>query len=621
MRFLAILLLLCASPAVAGSLARADAAFARQQPREAWVELLNATREMPANGTAWMYRARVALRLGRSADAVAALDRAIRAGYAIDRTRHFRAHALILAGDPGAALTVARPERIPAPFRAYAARMRGRALAMLGDNAGAAREFGAALAMRPDDSALWIDLARFRESTGELAGAIAASEKAWRLAPRDVPALVLRGEMVRAQYGLLAALPWFDRALEIDRNDVEALLARAATLGELGRTRDMLSDTRMVLSLDPGNARAFYLQAVLAARARNFPLADAMLGRTGGALDGWPSVRLLRGIIAYQQGASQRAIDYLGPLVDAQPANARARRLLAAAQWQAGDAAGVIQTLRPMDGTADADSYVTALLARALEASADRETAALYIDRLGRFGARTDSIAALASASDGVAGEAVRQIRLLLNDGGAARALALAESLARTNAGAPGSHMVLGDVLMRLGRPGEAAAAYRNAANLRFSEPVALRLVEALLRAGRPDMASHVLELFRRQNPLSVGGQVVHADLLMARNDYGAAATLLAGLDRRLGYRDVAIATNLAWSAYRAGRGDLALAAARRAYALAPDNAAVSHAYGWILFRQGGNRAAALALLEQAAGQAPGWTLAQRHLVEARRRS
>ena len=64
------------------------------------------------------------------------------------------------------------------------------------------------------------------------------------LGPRNVEALVLRGELTRGQYGLAAALPWFDRALEVDPDNVAALLERAITYGDLGRMGDMLADAR-----------------------------------------------------------------------------------------------------------------------------------------------------------------------------------------------------------------------------------------------------------------------------------------------------------------------------------------------------------------------------------------
>ena len=254
--------------------AAADTALAQNQPRSARILLMNATDADAKNAVAWMYQARVALTLDDGRGAGQALDRAIDAGFPVARTLHFRAHALLLQHHAADALEVARPDRIPAPYRGYAARMRGRALAELGDFAGAAREFGTALAITPRSAPLWTDIARFRLLTGERLGAIRASDHAVALDRGNVDVLVLKGMLVRDQYGLAASLAWFDKALAVDRFDLDAQLERAATLGDLGRTQEMLAATRAVLALDASNPRAFYIQASLAARARKFALAD-----------------------------------------------------------------------------------------------------------------------------------------------------------------------------------------------------------------------------------------------------------------------------------------------------------------------------------------------------------
>ena len=69
---------------------------------------------------------------------------------------------------------------------------------------------------RPNDSDVWTDVARFRRSSGDLAGALEAADRAVAARPRNAEALALRGELTRGQYGLAAAIPWFDRALEVD---------------------------------------------------------------------------------------------------------------------------------------------------------------------------------------------------------------------------------------------------------------------------------------------------------------------------------------------------------------------------------------------------------------------
>lgn len=603
-------------------LAAADAAFAQHQPRSAWIELMNAIDADPDNRLAWMYRARVALALDRPQEAGDALDRAIKAGFPESRTLHFRAHALLLEDNPSEALRVAAADRVSPLHRAYAARMRGRARAAMGDYPGAAREFGAAMAITPRDPALWIDLADFRLRTGERRGAIEASDQAVALDRGNVAALILKGRLARDQYGLAAALVWFDRALEIDRLDIDAQLERAATLGDMGRTREMLEATRAVQALDQGNPRAFYLQAVLAARARKFALADKLVDLAGGALDDMPGMMLLKGAIAYQRGMFGEAIAALTPLVRAQPENVAARRLLAAADWQTGDSDSVIAALEPvLDG--GADSYALTLLGRAYEARDDRATAAAYLDRAALEKDTSSADPAMvedlrwSAQRNGDAVSRAALVRALLASGDGAQALDMALALQRENPGAAEAHMLAGDVWSALSRWPQAITAYARAANLNFSEAIALRFVAALGHGGRPRDARRVLALFLDQHPMNIPARVVQADLLMTDGRFADAATILEGLRRRIGSRDVAIGVNLAWCYFRTNRPDEALALAAEAYRLAPANPRVSHSYGWILFKSGRNPAGALALLQQAAAQAPDWPLARSHLAEA----
>jgi cellulose synthase operon protein C len=618
-----------AAPALAGRVesmryvVAADAAFVQGQPRSARIQLMNATDADPKNALAWMYQARVALALDDARGAEDALDRAIDAGYPLARTQHLRAHALILEHRPADALAAAKADRVAAPYRGYAARMRGRALADLGDFGGAAREFGAAMAITPRSVGLWVDLARFRLLTGERLGAIRASDQAVALDHDNVEALVLKGMLVRDQYGLAAALAWFDKALAIDRFDLDAQLERAATLGDMGRTSEMLAVTRAVQALDPANPRAFYLQAVLAARARNFKLADKLIDQVGGALDDMPAMLLLKGSVAYQLGSFSEATDALSDLVESQPANIAARRLLAAAQWQSGNAAAVLATLAPMADAPDADGYALTLAGRAYEAQGDRETAARYFDRAAHYRAAPvqDALLPTIVADDDQAGgdaaAKVAQVHALLAAGDIHQGLAMALAIQRDNPGAPDAHLLAGDAWSAAGQAGRAIDAYRRAANLKFSEAAALRMIGALNRAGRLPDAVRVLDLFLSQNPISVRGRVLQADLLMARGRFGEAANVLEALEKRLGGRDVAVASNLAWCYFRTDRVDQALEAAAQAYRLAPGNPRLSHSYGWILYKSGRNPRGALALLQQAAAQAPDWGLARAHLAEA----
>jgi tetratricopeptide (TPR) repeat protein len=613
---------------------KAEAALANSLPRDARIELLNAIKEDPSYGTPHLLQAKVYLELGDGVAAEAELGRARDAGVPAARIPHLMAHALLLQNAPERALAAADPANVPRAFAAYAGRMRGRALSQLGDPGGAAREFGLAMRLSPRDSEMWVDIGRFRLSTGENAGAVEAADRAVAFGPRNPDALLLKGELARTQYGLVAALPWFERALAIDPHNVPALLAKAGTLGDLGRMRAMLATTRRVLSIEDRNPTAFYLQAVLAARAGKFALSRALMQRTSGALEDQPAAMLLVGAIEYQLGNTEQAIERLARLVSIQPDNIKARRILGAAQWRAGDVRATIETLQPIADLPDADSYVLTLIGRAYERRGERALAANYLDRaampspvLAARPADPREIEVLqrgVAINPGAAAPRVALIRALMRSGRNQEALAQALLLQQGNPGAPAAHVLAGDAFTGLGQYAQAAEAYRRAANISFTEPVAMRLVEALRGAGQGKAAARALSLFLGQNPQSVAGQLLAADFMMSAGEFGRAAIVLEGLRKRLGDRDAALLNNLAWAYFQTGRSAPALALAEKAYALTPANAAVSDTYGWLLYQTRQNRERGLSLLEQAAGQAPRnagvrWHLAQAYAAEGRK--
>lgn len=617
----------CAN-AVGSAYDRGAAAFEAGDVRTARVELLNALQANPDNSAARILQARVHLALGDGVAAESEIARARQSGVPVEQTRHLLAHARLLQSDPQGALNEASD--VPPEHSAYAARIRGRAFVALGDREAAGAEFDRAIALGADDSAVWTDVARFRRDNGDIAGAIEAADRAVGLRPVNVEALVLRGELTRQQYGLNAALPWFDRALEVDPDDVTALLERAITYGDIGRMSDMLADVRDVHRLTGGHPTAYYLQSVLAARAGNFQLARLLYNRTRGAFDATPAGMLLQSAIDFETGNVERAAVRLRELVASQPGNRKARRLLAAAQWRAGDAAGAAETLRPIVERPDADNYSLALMGRVLTRLGDTQGAALFLARAAS--PRPEALTALASLDEGefarlraAAAEApgdgptqVRLISALLARGHGAEALARARRLQAAHPGAPEVHVLVGDALGVQGNFAAAAEQYRHAANLAFTEPVALRLIGALQRSGRPEAAEQVLELFLRQNPRNVPAQILLASRMMQAGDWPRAIRLYESLRTRLGDNDATLLNNLALAYAETGDYEAAIPLARRAWVLDRDNPATADTLGWLLFKSGTDRPRGLALLQRAARGAPSDSEIRRRLEQAR---
>ncbi len=616
--------------------AHADAALARTELAEAVATLKQgnysaarnhaqaAIKADPRWGTAHAMLARAFLAIGDGVAAEGELGRAKDVGFDPARTHQLYAHAFLLQGDPKRALEEAR--KASPRYAGYAIRVGARALAAQGDNADAQAALAALLADAPNDSFALSDLARIKYQAGDLAGAIGAAQHAIDLDANNIEALTLRGELVRTQFGLVAALPWFESALKHDAYYYPALIDYAGTLGDVGRYTDMLDATRKALATRPGAPQALYLQAVLAARAGNDDVARDILTRTDGQLGGLPGALLLSGTLAYKAGAYQQAIDTWRGLVGEQPTNIVARRLLGAALLRSGDPRGALAVLRPVALRSDADSYTLSLVARAFEQSGERDWAAKYLDRsamplaigsapFGTDDPLTNLSAVAASAPD----EPVAQlglIRGLIDAGDTAAALAKAQGLVKLTPGAPNAWLALGDTLMSVNRYGDAADAYHHAVDIRFDEPTMLRTVDALDRAGRRPEAANVLALFLSQNPQNIAGQRLTAHWQIASGNWDAAIDTLENLRQRIGDRDAALLAELCYAYTGDDDPDAGVVFGKAAYALAPMNPAAADAYGWALYQQGKSEPA-LQLLEKAASIAPGSSTLRWHLGQA----
>ena len=613
-RFL-LVSLACVVPAQANAgegdartaLAAGARSFLDGNPRAARIELLNAIKADPENSLPHALQGRIYLALGDGAAAEAELQRAIRNGMEVPRLSHLLAHAYLLQGDPDRALEAADRAAGSPIALAYAHRIAARAAIALGQNDRAAGQLDAALALAPRSSLLWSDIGRFRLLTGNVGGAVEAAQRATMLNPANIEALLLMGQLVRGQYGMLAAIPWFERALDIDPGNIEAMAQFAATLGEAGQNTAMLALTRKMLTIDPDNAQAFYLQAVMAARDGNDGLARSLVYRIRGKMDMVPAMMLLQSVLEMKDGNAEQAIARLEDLLRVQPGNLTVRRLLGLALWQAGDARSAIAVLEPIARGADADSYTLTLIGRAYEAADDRAAAAISLDRAAQARRGAPTVFNRPGGLSEKLGDpenadvAIPRINAMALNGELASALNAAKRLRDLNLGTPAAHVLVGDVLTLLGRPADAANAYRAAANLQFSEATAMRFVAALQQSRQSAAALRVLDLYLSQNPRSVPALRLAADHLMATGQWDRAIGVLEGLRQRLGNRDATLLANLGWAWFSKGKPEKAVAFAGAAYALAPSNSAVTKGYGLILLRSGKDKAGGLALIKKAA--------------------
>ncbi len=594
---------------------RAMAFRASLDYRSARVELMNATAQDSRWGQAFVAQAEVALELFDAVAARAALDKATSLGVPEDETAHLLGHAHWLLGDLEHARDLLSSKTMPVKNRPYADRILGRVYIDMGDTIAAEQAFNRALKLTPNDSKLWTEIARFRLVIANQGGAIDAADYALKLDPNNLRALELRGRLVRSQFGVVAALPWFERALQVSPNDVPVLEEYGATLGEAGRYADMLAQARKIISLDSNNARAFYMQAVIAARAGNYDLARRLIPRLGRDFGDLPGPLLLSAIIEYESGNWNIAVDHFEKLVEMQPSNNKLRTLLARAMHKSGEHQDAWDVIAPIVDRPDTDSYTIMLGARILEALDERKPAAGRLDRAIYPSIAVSKPLAVRQSLAGAASEAQRYprnadavipyVRLLLANGDTSAARTQANRLLEGNAGVFAAQLVSGDVEMAAGNVDGAIAAYERARKIAFASPTMLRLVAAYRAKGNNAAASKTISEFLNFNPDSLAGQRLWAFDLLDRGQWADAINWLQRARVRLGYNDAILNANIARAYAGAKKWDDAVREAKLAYRVHPANVMTTQVYGKILLASGKDKKGAYNLLRKANKLAP----------------
>ncbi len=547
--------------------------------------------------------ARVAIALGDGIGAEAAVKRALAAGANDAALRPLLARAYALQGDGRRALTALDAGPVIPEMLGEAAWVAGD-VHLANGNLGAARDaYDRAVHELPRSSALWVDVARFRDASADMRGARDAVDYAIELDAANSEALAYKANLVRRAEGLTAALAWYDRALAADPDNAAALIDQAATLGDLGRYREMLAALRRAAVLVPREPRIYYLQAVLAARAGNYLLARSLLQRTRGALDTEPGFMLLSAVVELELGGEAVAAAWAERLLSDQPHNFTARRLLAAAEWAGGDAEAALAALRPLVARPDADSWSLLLAARAAAEqgrdieSADYQARAAALSRGEAVPFAVDAdYGLLTMAADAAPLDPAKAIPAISADmarGNAARAIERAARLRDANPGVADAHMLLGDAALAGGRYALAVEAYRAARDLDAGERTTLRLANALYRAGDAAGSGAAIMTLRDRQPSSIAADRVAGHLAMEMERWDAVIVHFGRVRSRIGDRDVVVLRELARAWAAKGDDARALVLIDRAYRLQPLNAGIMEFYAALLERRGKRQAAA----------------------------
>lgn len=432
--------------------------------------------------------------------------------------------ALALAGCSDSRSDPAEQTAAGAPETAFARALDDAGVAMAaGRLAEAGRILDKAQALDPDNPDLWVAIARLRFRGGEHLTAIAAADRALELDPDHAPALLMRALMVRDAHGFADALPWFEAALAADPTNADVRAEYAATLGDLGRHREMLEAVRGLAEIAPRDPRVFYLQAVLAQRGGKPVLARSLLERSGMTARGVPAALLLDALISLDQGNHASAAQQLERLAARQPANARVRDLFARALLLSGREAELVERFSAEAARPEASAYLAMLVARGYERLGDRARAAPLLERAYASGQDVSVALALRPGLP----QPVAELRALAVAGNWVDARGTARAYRSRFPASADFAQLSGDAALGSGQPEVALADYASAARVRRPWPLTRKAVHAYRLTGDDEAADTLLARHVAGEPQNEAAILALAQALARRGEWQRSAMLL----------------------------------------------------------------------------------------------
>ena len=430
--------------------------------------------------------------------------------------------------------------------------------------------------------------------------ALAAADALVAKRPQDPAVHNARGSVLAAKGDFSAARAAFEKAAQLRPAD----MAAAANLAGLDMRDNRKADARKrfeaVIAADPKNIPARMALAQIAAgerdkegmrkqleAARNADT-DAvgpMLGMAGWHLD---------------HGSPRDAVSLLQEAVVKHPTRSDVLEMLGMAQSRAGDRDQALATFDRMLRVRP-DSIALHMRVGELKLSLKDEPGALAaFRRAGELAPKAiEPRVAMATA--------------LLRAGRKAEAQQVAAGLQRDQPKSPAGLLLVGDIAATDEQWAQAADAYRKANAVTRTPAGAVKMHQALLRAGRAVDADAALRAHLAERPDDLGTRVYFGDQLVLRSRWPEAAEqyrIILARDER----NVIALNNLAWSLHRM-KDPKALEFAERALSAAPQSAPVIDTAGVILADRG-DVDRAVDLLRQAVAIAPREPQYRLHLAE-----
>ena len=309
------------------------------------IQLKNAIQQDQKMLAAHLLLGKALLKNGDLKGAEAAFEEALKQGVNRGEVAIPLGQVYLALGRPEAVIERIQATGLSPALQVEVLTMRGNAYMEAGNNSQARQSWEQARAIDPRSALPLIAEVPMLLATNRLDQAREKAEKAIELAPNNASAWNMKASVHHAALDAKNALAAYDKALSFAPKHVDARVARAALLIDLGREPDARKDLDYLKTIAEDEPRAAYLRAVLAGKKGNAVETNDALKEVTRTIDAVPPAWLVRreqllmaGALAhYGLGNLQKSREYLDTLISRSPNNLGAKKLLASIYVDSGD--------------------------------------------------------------------------------------------------------------------------------------------------------------------------------------------------------------------------------------------------------------------------------------------
>ena len=444
-----------------------------------------------------------------------------------------------------------------------------------GDLPGAVRELESAARQgtQPQQVEAWRIMSHLMRKQYD--AALAMADQLEQQFPKDASVQYLKGMAYLGKGDTAEARRSFEHALAIKPTDMAAARSLAQLDVREGKPAEARARFEAILKQDPKHYEAMMELAMLAQSERRESDLVAWLTRAADAARGETAPRLFLARYYLARNEPEKALSWARQAFDLNTRNPKAMETLGDAQYAAGDKASAAYTYLQW----------TILDLHSPQAFLKRGKAQL---ELGQNLAARESLERVLSLQPDQADAVLALAVLDLKEGRFQAAQNLARKMQKLQPKLWQGYALEAESLAGLGRHAEAAKAFAQAFALRPAGDLAIRLHQALTRAGQVEQARQIMVQWLQKSPGDLGAHLYFGgSLLQAGSPSEAVAEYQAVLKAAPDNLPALVGMARALHAQRDPR---AVGYAEQAYDKGGRNADLSELLGWILFEQGKTR-------------------------------